>query len=183
MPKWIPVAIGLVVIALAGLAVYTGFTNKVRTLGSSLTRRNAKPQTTAGGGAPGEPTPGASRVIHGESGENIPRPAPMSADEGGEMKIVARGDTIVATMKLRARRGFVLEVTPDDTDIYVNNQAIGTAAQFRSEDQAYEFPAQGDYAVRLVADGYQEAEYRISADPAATDELATIRMQLQKRPK
>jgi len=105
----------------------------------------------------------------------------MSADEGREMKIVARGDQILATMKLRARRGFVLKVTPDATDIYVNNQAIGTAAQFRTEEQAYEFPAEGDYAVRLVAQGYQEAEYLISADPAARDEIATIRMALQKR--
>lgn len=181
MPKWVPVLIGAVLVLLASLAVYTGFTSKVRSFGTSLTRRNAQPQTAAASGPPGEPQPGASRVLHGASGENIPEPTPMSADQGRQMRIVGSGDQVVSTLKLRSRRGFVLDVVPENADVYVNGQAIGNAGQFRREEQAYEFPAEGDYSVRLVADGYQEAEYLISADPGARDELARIKLRMVKR--
>jgi hypothetical protein len=180
MPKWIPVLIAGILLAIAALAVYTGFATKVRDLGVNLTRRRTSERSIAGGGVPGEPQPGASRIQHGESGENVPEPDPMTVDEGSGMRITARGDDIVASMRMRARRGFVLDVTPRDADVYVNDQPVGAAAQFRGEEAAYEFPAEGNYRVRIVADGHQQAEFLISADPQAREELARIRMSLQR---
>lgn len=180
MPRWIPVLIATVLLGIAALAVYTGFATKVRDLGVNLTRRRASERSVAGGGVPGEPQPGASRIHHGEAGENVPEPDPMTIDEGSGMRITAQGDDIVASMRMRARRGFMLDVTPREADVYVNDQPVGSAAQFRGEEAAYEFPAEGDYRVRIVAEGHQQAEFLISADQKSREELARIRMSLQR---
>src|SRR5438105_15938858 len=79
MPRWVPAVIGLVLVAMAALAVYTGLRYRNPTLANGIIRSRRAPRTTNGGGPPGEPGPGASLVLPGESGDNAPSPnAPVA---------------------------------------------------------------------------------------------------------
>ena len=73
-------------------------------------------------------------------------------------------------------------VVPDDAVVYVNGVAIGEAKQFNNVDKVYDFPAEGSYTVRLVAPGYKEAQYVITASDNATLEVARIDARLQRAP-
>src|SRR5215212_9505841 len=71
MPRWVPVLIGVVLVAIAALAVVTGLRsrNDDTLLGRVHPRRQQQANAPA---PPGEPGAGASFVLHGASGENTP---------------------------------------------------------------------------------------------------------------
>ena len=176
MPKWVPVTIGLVLVAMAALAVYTGirYRNPPLVNGIIRMRRPARPIT--GGGAPGEPGPGASVVLPGDSGDNAPSPnTPLTSTARAE--ISGTGSVITGIMHLTARRGMTVNVTPDDAMIIVNDTPVGMASQLR---WPYEFAAPGSYTVRINAPGYKEQAFIVTASDNATPEVVTVNATLQK---
>lgn len=182
LPKWVPIGLVLVLLSMALLAVYTGLNYRNVSLSRGL-RRVVPPRPSsrlAETGVPGEPQPGASRVVHGERGEAIPQPNAFDPDLSPNA-IRSEGGAVIPVIRLAARRGLLVRVTPDDALVYVNGQPIGAAKQFSSSDQIYEFAAQGRFSVRLVAPGYHEVEYEISANQEADDEVAVINTKLQKQ--
>src|SRR5687768_15982352 len=80
IPKWVPVLIGVVLVSLAALAVYTGLRyREPDTLTTHVQPRRAEP-SPRGSAPPGEPDAGASRVLHGERGEPPPANEPVAGD-------------------------------------------------------------------------------------------------------
>ena len=66
MPPWVPALIGVVLVAMAALAVYTGIRYRSPTLANAVvTPRRPARAMTGGSGPPGEPEPGASLVFPG----------------------------------------------------------------------------------------------------------------------
>ena len=181
LPRWVPVAIGIVLVVMAGLAVYTGMRFRDQTLvdlvrsGSSRTRT-----TTSSPAPPGEPEAGASLVIPGHSGENVPAAnAPVAA--GSPRAVISGGPGgVSATVRIWARRGLVLSVQPDDAMVYINDLPIGEAKQFDTMDEVYDFAQPGSYTVRLVAPGHREKQYVVTAAEDAPDEIARISAKLEK---
>ncbi|MCU1231734.1 MAG: hypothetical protein JWO97_4618 [Acidobacteria bacterium] len=168
MPSWVPVTIGLVLVTIAGLAVYTG----MRYPNETLVDRIIKPRRNTR--TPANPPPGSTLVFPGEGNERTPdarEPVPSRT----RAEITGGGaNAVTATMRMSARRGMLTRVTPDDTMIFVNDVAIGEAQQFNSQDEVYDFPAPGSYTVRLVAPGYEERQFIITASEDAKSELAVI---------
>lgn len=174
LPRWIPVAIALVLVAIGAIAVYTGWHWRAP-VGE---RQPLLPgRAGAGGevGAPGEPEAGASRVLHGDAGDTVPAPnAPAPNDRA---KVVITGDArgMTEQVRLSVRRGLITQVVPPDAIVYVNDQAIGEANQFATAETVYEFANPGSYNIRLAAPGHKDVEYVITADPEANVEVAVIR--------
>jgi hypothetical protein len=168
MPSWVPVTIGLVLVTIAGLAVYTG----MRYPNETLVDRIIKPRRNTR--TPANPPAGSTLVFPGEGSESTPdarEPVPSRT----RAEITGGGaNAVTATMRMSARRGMLTRVTPDDTMIFVNDVAIGEAQQFNSQDEVYDFPAPGSYTVRLVAPGYEERQFIITASEDAKSELAVI---------
>lgn len=168
LPAWIPSMIGIVLVAMASLAVYTGLHGRSRPLSLSP-HAVSNPEPASGlaeSGAPGEPQAGASRVVHGAMGETVPEPADNELSDGEN---------------LMARRGMLLHVLPEDAVVQVNDQPIGQAIQFRAREEAYEFADPGDYRIRLTAAGYEDAVYVVTADETAPDELVVIEARLVRK--
>src|SRR3712207_4176715 len=70
-PRWVPALIGAVLVAIAALAVWTGWRHPERSpLGRVMHPRKDIPRATSG--SPGEPEPGASLVIPGDAADNAP---------------------------------------------------------------------------------------------------------------
>ena len=182
LPKWVPIGLGLVLLGMAGLAVYTGLNYRNVSLSKGIRRVvSSRPSgRLAETGVPGEPQPGASRVVHGEYGETIPQPEAFDPDLAPNA-IRSEGGAVVPVIRLAARRGLLVRVIPDDALVYMNGQPIGAAKQFSSSDQIYEFADVGRFSVRLVAPGYREVEYEISASQEAADEVAVINTKLKKQ--
>jgi hypothetical protein len=180
MPRWIPILIGVVLVFLAALAVYTGLTYRGARVGVF---EGSGPQGVRAGddGAPGEPQPGASRIVHGARGENVPEPNPPDTRDRSRVGMVSEGSGVVASVRAEARRGIRTIVRPDDAAIYVNGQLMGTASQFSGPDEVYEFPSEGSFTFRIVAPGFEESEFIVNANPMAVDEIATLRVSLRKR--
>jgi hypothetical protein len=178
MPKWVPALIGLILVVMAALAVFTGLRYRRATLVNGIIKPRHIEQMS--GGPPGEPAAGASLVFPGESGENVPLanpPVPGSA----RAEISGGGKTaITATVRFWARRGMILAVTPPDAMVFVNDLAIGEANQFATGDEIYDFPAAGSYFIRFSAPGYKERQYVITASPDAKAEIARIETKLEK---
>jgi len=178
LPRWVPTLIGVVLVILAALAVYTGVRYRNSTLADRIIR--PKPTTTAlsGGGPPGEPGPGASLVFPGESGDNAPTAS--DAVTGRARATLSGGGTggVTGAVRLWARRGMTTSVVPDDAMIYVNDLPIGEARQFNTPDEVYDFPAPGSYTVRVIAPGYRERTFVVTAADNATDEIARINVKL-----
>src|SRR5216684_3653682 len=130
LPGWVPTAIGIVLVIMAALAVYTGLRYRNPTLAGSIIKTRHPPRAMTGGGPPGEPEPGASLVFP----ENSP---------------TAGGPTVGGGQQMTARRGLITNVIPDDAMVFVNGVAIGEARQFNTIDKVYDFPAEGNYTVRL----------------------------------
>lgn len=180
LPAWVPAAIGLTLVLLAAMAVYTGFRTQVRPPErvDGLTPFSASdglyPEES--GGSPGAPGPGGSRVS--PEGE-VPAPEPLG-EEGGTAGIAIEGDAtgLVGKQSLTARRGLVFDVQPPDAVIWVNNVAVGAARQFASVDQAYEFAEEGVFTIRITAPGHAEMEIDVSADHGADQELAEVSVKL-----
>lgn len=160
MPRWVPAAIGVVLVIMAALAVYTGLRYRNPALAGGIIKTHRPPGTMAGG-PPGEPEPGSSLIFpdHAPSGTE---PASPNAPH------------------MTARRGMITNVLPDDAMIYVNGLAIGEAHQFSNIDEVYDFPAAGNYTVRIIAPGYREQQYVITADDDAPQEIARIDAKLQR---
>ncbi|HYM62225.1 MAG TPA: hypothetical protein VEZ11_15185 [Thermoanaerobaculia bacterium] len=177
MPKWVPVLIGLILVLMAGLAVFTGMRYRRATLVNGIIKpRHIEPMS---GGPPGEPAPGASLVFPGESGDNVPLANPPVS--GTARAEISGGKTgVTASVRFWARRGMLLAVTPSDAMVFVNDLAIGEANQFATGDEIYDFPAAGSYFVRVSAPGYKERQYVITASPDAKLEIARIEAKLEK---
>ncbi len=73
-----------------------------------------------------------------------------------------------------------MNVTPADAMVYVNGVAIGQASQFDWEDEEYDFAAPGSYTIRLVAPGYKERDFIVTAAENAKAEVARIEAKLEK---
>lgn len=173
MPRWVPVLIGVMLVLIAALAVWTGIRYRHPTLANGIvkSRRPARPMT--GAGPPGEPEPGSSLVL--------PDQAPTaSAPVPGRTRVEITGggaQGITAVMRLWARRGMTINATPEDAMVYVNDTPIGAASQWTG---VYEFAQPGSYTVRLVAPGYKEQMFVITAAENAKDEVANIRANLEQ---
>src|SRR5437867_7994846 len=162
IPSWVPPLIGVVLVIMAALAVYTGLRYRNPTLANGIIKTRKPPRAMTGGGPPGEPEPGASLVFP----ENSP---------------TAQPGTVTGTAVMSARRGLMTNVFPDDAMVYVNGVLIGQAKQFDAADEVYDFPAPGAYTIRLVAPGYKEAQFVVSASDNATSEIARIDVKLQRQ--
>jgi hypothetical protein len=179
LPAWVPAAIGIVLVTLAGLAVYTGLRYRNSTLTTTVVRPRRPSRQMTGNGPPGEPEPGASLVFPGESADNAPTAsAPVTGRARAEISGGAAG--VTTTVRLWARRGMMTNVVPPDAMVYVNNLPIGQANQFNSENEIYDFPAPGSYTVRFSAPGYRDQQFIITAAENAKDEIARIDVKLVK---
>ncbi len=170
LPAWVPAAIGLTLVALAAMAVYTGFRTRVKPperateVGAPFTEVDGLyPEDS--GGPPGAPEPGASRV---RPGSEVPAPGP-SDDEKVEASRVG----------IAASRGIVFDVQPSDAVIYVNDVEVGSARQFAAAEDAYEFAEEGAFLVRIAAAGHEEFEVVVLADRDAAKEIAEVSVQLE----
>lgn len=174
MPRWVPVLIGVLLVLIAGLAVWTGIRYRHPALANGIvkTKRPARPMT--GAGPPGEPEPGASLVF--------PEQSPTaSAPVAGRTRVEITGggaQGVTAVMRMWARRGMSINATPDDAMVYVNDTPIGVASQWTG---VYEFAQPGSYTVRIVAPGYREKMFVVTAAENARDEVATIVAKLEKQ--
>src|SRR5438876_10083147 len=101
LPSWVPTAIGIVLVIMAALAVYTGLRFRTPTLANGIIKSRRPPRAMTGGGPPGEPEPGAS-LMFPENAPSASAPAPGSAAQ------------------ISARRGMMTNVLPDDALVYVN---------------------------------------------------------------
>lgn len=163
LPKWVLTLIGVVLVLMAALAVYTGVRYRNPTLADGIIKRRNPPRAMTGVGPPGEPEPGASLVF--------PEHSP-TANEA----------SVISAVHLSARRGLITNVLPDDAMVFVNGVAMGEAKQFNTIDEVYDFPAPGSYTVRFVAPGYKEAQFVVIASDAAKDEIARINAKLERAP-
>ena len=138
------------------------------------TRRQRQANTPA---PPGEPGAGASLVLHGDAGENIP--AANEPVQGQARAVVTGGPGgIEATSRLWARRGMVFNVLPADTTVYVNDIPIGEVAQFNTGDEIYDFAEPGSYTVKLVAPNGASRTFNVTAADDAKIDVARISLKL-----
>lgn len=182
LPRWVPLTIGILLVVIASFAVYTGLTYRSKGLGRALRRLPGVSRIQDRGGAPGEPEAGASRVFHGEAGDTIPMPQQGNADET-RVAITGGSDGIVPSIQLSARRGILVKVDPGDAIVYVNDKPMGTASQFSTPEQVWEFPdvPGGTFTIRLFAPGYREYEYVVTADADAETEVAMLEVKLARQ--
>ena len=162
LPRWVPTLIGVVLVLMAGLAVYTGIRFRNPTLANGIIK-NRRPPRMTGGGPPGEPEPGASLVFP----ENSP---------------TAGGQAVAGAVQMSAKRGLMTNVIPEDAMVYINGVAIGEVRQFNTVDKIYDFPDEGPYTVRIVAPGYKDAHFVINANENAPLEIARIDARLERGP-
>ncbi len=168
LPGWIPPAIGVVLVLLGAMAVYTGFRPRTKAADRMILTEPSVTRLTStedSGGAPGAPEPGASRVFPGEAGELVPEPGPMPAGTIAPISV---------------RRGVIFDVEPKDAMVYVNDARIGPASQFAAKTEVYEFAQSGAFRIRLVAPGYRDAEFNVTAEHDGQYEVATLKAALQK---
>ena len=177
LPTWVPTVIGVILVLMAALAVYTGLRYRNPTLANGIIKRKAIPRAMTNGGAPGEPEPGASLVFPGSNAEANPATdtAPNRVDIAGGR------EGVLATVRMSARRGMITNVLPDDAMIYVNGLAIGEAKQFNTVDEVYDFPAPGAYTIRIVAPGHRERQFVITADDNAQQDIARLDVKLESQ--
>ena len=176
LPRWVPITIGVVLTTMATLAVVTGLRYRNPTLVSIIKRQ---PQTRPTAPAPpGEPEPGASLVFSGH-GANAPL-ANEVLENGSRADITGGAQGVTAVMKMWAKRGMKLNVTPADALVYVNDMPVGTVSQLDSDDEVYDFAEPGSYTVKLVAPGHKDREFIVTASENARDEVAVIAAKLDK---
>lgn len=182
LPRWVPVVIGVTLVAMAALALYTGMFHRAQSIGTTLLSKThvRKSESRPHSGAPGEPEPGASRVFHGDAGDAVPVANPAVKDSS-RVAITGGGTSgVVPVVRLAARRGVMFQVEPPDALVLVNDQAIAVARQHSTAEDIYEFPEEGSYTIRIVAPGYRNAEFVITATADAREEVAVIRAVLKK---
>ena len=168
MPSWVPISIGLVLVTIAGLAVYTGIRYQNETLVDRIIKPHRNTRT------PANPPAGSTLVFPGEGSESTPdarEPVPART----RAEITGGGaNAVTATLRMTARRGMLTRVFPEDTMVFVNDVAIGEAQQHNSQDEAWDFPSPGSYTVRFVAPGYEERVFVVTVSENAKSELAVI---------
>ena len=180
LPRWIPALIASVLVLLGGLAVYTGLQYRTARVDRPVGQRKIATPPVERAGAPGEPQAGASHVLHGEMGENVPQPAPTDTQSSRVTIAGGSGSAVSTTIRYSARRGMLLKIEPQDASVYVNNQAMGAASQFNEPEEVYEFAEEGKFTVRLVAPTFVDETFVVNADPAAGDEVVTIRRTMKR---
>jgi hypothetical protein len=166
MPSWVPISIGLVLVTIAGFAVYTG----MRYPNEALVDRIMKPRRSTR--TPTTITPASS--FPGEGTESTPDAREPVAGRSRAEITGGGANAVVATVRMAARRGLLTRVLPEETMIFVNDVAIGVAQQHNAQDEAWDFPAPGSYTVRLVMPGYEERTFVINVSENAKSELAVI---------
>src|SRR3954454_24259631 len=72
MPPWVPTTIGLVLVAMASLAVYTGIRYRTPTLANGIIKSRRPARAMTGVGARGEPEPVSSLFFPGDAADNAP---------------------------------------------------------------------------------------------------------------
>ncbi len=161
MPRWVPTLIGVVLVAMAGLAVYTGIRYRSPTLANGIVKsRHPARAMTGGAGPPGEPEPGASLVFPGDADNT---PAARDAVTGrARAEVTGTGHTISSTVRLWARRGMITNVVPDDVD------------------EVYDFPAPGSYTIRFSAPGYKDQQFLVTVAENAKEEIARLDVKLAR---
>jgi hypothetical protein len=180
MPGWVPALIGVLLVTMAGLAVFTGLRYR-QSGGMTRLIHTRRPVTkTMASAPPGEPAPGASLLYPGDA-ENVPvANEPVTGRARAE--ITGGGaEGITSTIRIWARRGMMTNVVPDDALIYVNNLPVGQAKQFATMDEVYDFAAPGSYTIRLVAPGFKERQFVVTAAENARQEIARIDVKLDKQ--
>jgi len=181
MPSWVPIVIGLALVIIAALAVFTGLHYREpaainRMTSRIIPHRNAAGRQTAPA-VPGEPAPGASLVYPGDA---VPK-ANEPVQSRSRAQITGGAAGVTAVVRMEARRGLQTRVKPDDALIYVNDLAIGEAKQFSTADEIYDFAAPGSYTIRIVAPGYRERQFVVTAGDGARQEIARIDVKLEKQ--
>jgi hypothetical protein len=174
MPKWVPVLIGLVLVAIAGLAVYTGLRYRESgTLAGQIGGTRSEPRRSSPAPA-GEPEAGASLVLPDNT------PAANEPVTGSSRAVISGGgaEGVQSSVRIWARRGMVLNVLPDAAEVYVNDTPIGDVRQFNSMDEAFEFAAPGSYNIRIAADGYRARHYVVTVAENAPNDVARITAKL-----
>ena len=178
IPRWVPTLIGIVLVALAALAVWTGVRYRHPPLAGGVIHEPKRPPHTAstGGGPPGEPEPGSSLMFPGDTPNAN---APVSGHARAEIN---GGGTqgITTTVRSWARRGMIFKVAPDDAIVSVNGVVIGEARQFSGPNEDYDFPAPGSYTVHITAPGYRDETFIVTAAENAKDELAKIDVRMPR---
>jgi len=178
MPRWVPTVIGVVLVVMAALAVYTGIRYRTPTLVNDVvkSRRPARAMT-AGAGPPGEPEAGSSLVFPGAAADNTP--AARDAITGtARAEITGSGHGVTSTMRIWARRGLITNVVPEDAMVAVNDLVIGQARQFNSMDQVYDFPAPGSYTIHISAPSYKDQQFIVTVAENAQQEIARLDVKL-----
>lgn len=176
MPRWVPALIGAVLVIMAALAVYTGirYRDDDTLVGRIQPSRRERTTTPA---PPGEPEAGASRVMHGSEGDSTP-----SANEpvqGSARAVISGGPGgVETTVRIWARRGMLLQITPAESMVYVNDLLVGHASQFDTEDEIYDFPAPGSYTIKVVAPSNRQKTYIVTAADDAKQDVARIKAAL-----
>jgi len=173
LPKWIPILIGVILVALGILAVATGVRYRQQGTIVNIVRPKRVPQSNSPA-PPGEPEAGASLIFDG----NAPTAHPAVAGRA-RATITGSGNTIESNVHITARRGMTTAVTPDDALVYVNDLLAGQAKQFAT--QPYEFASPGSYTVRIVAPGYADRVYTVTVAENGGAEVARIQARLNKQ--
>jgi len=174
MPRWIPVLIGLVLVTIAGLAVFTGLRYRNA---DTLTEQVAPRRERTTNAPPGEPGAGASLVMSGNDGDMTP--AANEPVTGNARAVIEGGPGgVSSTVRIWARRGMVFNVLPEDAMVYVNEMPIGQVLQFNTMDEVYDFAAPGSYTVRVVAPSGAEKTFIVTAADDAKQEVARISAKL-----
>ena len=180
MPPWVPGLIGVVLVAMAALAVYTGLRYRSPTLSSPVvTSRHPARAMTGGSGPPGEPEPGASLVFPGASADNTPA-AHEAVSGSARAEITGTGHGINSTVRMWARRGMITNVVPDDAMVAVNDLVIGQAKQFSTMNEVYDFPAPGSYTIHVSAAGYKDQQFIVTVAENAKLEIARLDVRMEK---
>lgn len=175
MPHWVPILIGVVLVALASLAVITGL--RYHDDEPSGDARPARAARTGAYAPPGEPGAGASRVMHG--GDADQTPAANAAVAGPSRAVINGGPNgIEAVVRMWARRGMILDVEPKDAMVYVNDVLIGSANQFDTPEEVYDFAEPGSYTVKIVSPSGPSRTYIVTAADDAKQDLARIKAAL-----
>jgi hypothetical protein len=180
MPRWVPGVIGIVLVAMAALAVYTGLRYRTPTLANGVvkSRRPARAMT-GGAGPPGEPEAGASLMFPGDAADNAPT-ARDAVTGHARAEITGTGHGINSTVRIWARRGMMTNVVPDDAMVSVNDLVIGQAKQFDKPDEIYDFPAPGSYTIHISAPGYKDQQFIVTVADDAKQEIARLDVKLVK---
>jgi hypothetical protein len=172
MPRWVPVLIGVVLVSIAALAVYTGV--RYRDDSTMAAHVRPRPERETAPAPPGEPGAGESLVMHG-GGDADTTPAANEPVQGQARAVISGGPGgVQTTVRMWARRGMVLNVIPDDAMVYVNDLLIGQVRQFNTMDEVYDFAAPGSYTIRIVAPSGGEKTFVVTAAEDAKQEVARI---------